>query len=151
MASFTLMASVAEADIDAFQRDPARDLHPSTVSGASHLLSNWVQLQPLGRLLTEAVDGGEILHTELWHPFRPPKFHRPARVGAIVNQLNAAWASAKVQIPDEHDGGWLVMEVNRALRFYQHAATAGECVVTALESPGDPERAQRVRIPWKLK
>jgi hypothetical protein len=150
LAYFTLMASVAEAEVDALRQDPSLDLHPTLVSGASYLLSYWVKVQPLGQLLNEAVDGGELLHGELWHPLRPPMFHRPIKVRSLAEQIEAAWESVKADMPQD-DGGWLVAEISRLMRLYRHAATAGECVVTTLDLPGDEERARRVRIPWKPK
>lgn len=148
MAYFTLMASVTEAEVDALRQDPSLVLRPSLVSGASHLLSYWVKLQPLGRLLNEAVDGGERLHAEFWHPLRPPMFHRPPRVCALAEQVKIAWEDAKAEMPQD-DGGWLAAEVGRLLRLYRHAASSGECVVTALNCPADEARARRVRIPWR--
>jgi hypothetical protein len=142
------MASVAEAEIDAFRQDPSLVLHPSLVSGASHLLNYWVKVQPLGQLLNEATDGGEVLHSELWHPLRPPMFHRARKARSLAEQVGVAWESAKAELPQD-DGGWLMAEVSRLLGVYRHAATTGECVVTALDFPGDEERARRVRIPWK--
>jgi hypothetical protein len=148
LAYFTLMASVLEAEVEALRQDSALVFQPSLVSGASHLLSYWVQLQPLGQLLNEAVDGGEVLHGDFWHPLRAPMFHRPPKVRSLAEHIDAAWESVKGEMPQD-DGGWLVIEVNRLLRLYRHAAAAGECVVTALDLPGDQERARRVRIPWK--
>jgi hypothetical protein len=150
LAYFTLMASVAEAEVDALRKDSSVVLHPSLVSGASHLLSYWVKVQPLGQLLNEVVDGGELLHEELWHPLRPPMFHRPIQVRSLAEQVEAAWESAKADKPQD-DGGWLAAEIGRLLRLYRHAAAAGESVVTALDLPGDEQRAQLVRIPWKPK
>lgn len=148
MAYFTLMASVAEAEVDAFRREPSLVLRASLVSGASHLLSYWVKVQPLGQLLNEAVDGGELLHGELWHPLRPPMFHRPTKVRSLAEQVQAAWKDVEQEMPpDERE--WLLAEIGRLLRLYSHAATADECVVTALDRPGDEERARKVRIPWK--
>jgi hypothetical protein len=138
------MASVAETEVDAFRQDPSLILRPSLVSGASHLMSYWVQVQPLGRLLNEAVDGGELLQGELWHPLRPPMFHRPLKLRSLAEQVEIAWEG----VPQD-DGGWLVAEVSRLLRLYRHAASLGECVVTALDSPADYERARRGRIPWR--
>ena len=135
---------------DALRQDPSLDLHPTLVSGASHLLSYWVKVEPLGKLLNEAVDGGELLHGELWHPLRAPMFHWPIKVRSLAEQIEASWESVKSEMPQD-DGGWLVAEISRLLRLYRHAATASECVVTALDLPGDQERARRVRIPWKLK
>jgi hypothetical protein len=45
---------------------------------------------------------------------------------------------------------WLAAEVGRLLRLFRHAAGAGECVVSVLERPPDPERAGRVRVPFPL-
>src|SRR5438046_1596143 len=101
------MASVAEAEVDALRQDSSLVLHPSLVSGASHLLSYWVKVQPLGQLLNEAVDGGELLHDELWHPLRPPMFHRPIQVQSLAEQIEAAWESVKADMAQD-DGGWLV-------------------------------------------
>jgi hypothetical protein len=112
------------------------------------LLSYWVQVQPLRQLLYAAIDGGELLHAQLWHPLRPPMFHRPLKVRWLAEGLGQAWDEVKPILPQD-DGGWLVAEVSRLLRLYRHAAEAGECVVSALDLPGDEERARRVRIPWK--
>jgi hypothetical protein len=101
-------------------------------------------------LLNEAVDGGELLHEVLWHPLRPPMFHRPIQVRSLAERVEAAWESAKADMPQD-DAGWLVAEIGRLLRLYRHAAAAGESVVTALDLPGDEQRAQHVRIPWKPK
>jgi hypothetical protein len=150
LAYLTLMASVAESQVDAFRQDPALDLHSRMVAWASHLLSYCVTLQPLGQLLNDAVDGGGLLHADLWHPLRAPMFHRPMKVRTLAAQIDVAWASARAEIPQD-DGGWLVGEVGRLSRLFHHAATAGDCVVTALNPPSDEERARRVRIPflWK--
>ncbi len=150
MAYFTLMASVAEADVDAFRRDSSLVLRPSLVSGASHLLSNGLPDQPesqFSRLLSEAVDGGELLHADLWHPLRAPLFHRPPSVRWLSEHLELQWESVKELIPDD-DGGWTLAEVRRLVSVYRHAAGASECVVTALDHPGDQERARLVRFPW---
>lgn len=149
MAYLTLLASVAEADVDAFRQNPTIELHPSLVSGASHLLSYWVKAQPLGQLLNEAIDGGEVLHDSLWHPLRSPLFHRPPKVRSLAGQINAAWDLAKAEIPKD-DGGWLAGKMSRLLRVYLYAATAGEGIVTALDIPGDEERSKQVRIPWGM-
>lgn len=150
MAYFTLIASVAESEVDAFRKDPSLMLQPSLVSGASHLLSYWVDVQPLGQLLSEAVDGGELLHDSLWHPLRPPMFHRSTKVRSLAEKLEIAWEHIE-RDEREDDGGWLAAEIGRLLRVYRHAAESGEAVVTALDRPGDEERAQRVRIPWKVR
>ena len=72
MAYFNLLASVPEKDVERLRADPAFLLRPTLVSGASHLLAYWIQIQPLGGLLARALDGGEVIRPELWHPLRPP-------------------------------------------------------------------------------
>jgi hypothetical protein len=142
-----MMASVPEREVNAFRLDLTLVVHPSLVSGASHFLVDYVKVQPLGLLLNDAIDGGELLHEKLWHPLRPPYFHRPPAVCALADQVEAAWETARADLPND-DGGWLVAEVTRLLRLYRHAGNVGECVVTALDMPADQERAKRVRIPW---
>lgn len=141
------MASVAEPDLDAFRSAPSGKLHPSLVLGTSHLLAYWVQVQPLQQLLAEAVDGGEVLHNDLWHPFRPPMFHRPNQVRSLADQIAKCWDEIKSAVAQD-DGGWLTAEVTRLLRLYGHAAERGESVVTSIERPADEQRARRVVIPW---
>jgi hypothetical protein len=148
MAYITHLASIAEGDVDEFRLNATLQLHPSLVCGASHLLSYWVTVQPLGQLLNEAIDGGEVLHRELWHPLRPPMFHRPPKVQSLSDRVGAAWEAAISEVPQD-DGGWYAIEIGKLLQLYRHAASAGECVVTALALPADEERAQRVRIPWE--
>lgn len=143
MAYFNLLASVAEAEVARLRADPKAMLQPSMVSGASHLLAYWVQVQPLGGLLARAIDGGEPLHPELWHPLRPPLFHGPAAVHELAVEVGAALAGL-----DLADDDWLRHETARLLRVCRHATAVGECVVSALEVPADPERAVRVQRLW---
>jgi hypothetical protein len=143
VAYLNLLASVPEADVVRLRADAAVWLRPSRVSGASHLLVTWVDAQPLGRLLWKALDGGELIRPELWHPLRPPLVHSPAVVCGLAEQVAAAVASGAVA-GDE----WLALEVGRLLRLFQHAAGAGECVVSALDHPADVDRASRVRHLW---
>jgi hypothetical protein len=143
------MSSVAEAQVEAFRQNLSTVLQPSLIAGLSHLLSYWVHMQPLGQLLNEAVDGGELLHSELWHPLRAPMVHMPSTVHSLANRIEAAWEAVK-EMPQD-DGEWLAGEVNRLLRLFRHAAILDECVVNALDLPADEDRARRTRIPWKPK
>jgi hypothetical protein len=147
LAYFNLLASVPESDVERLRRDGSALLQPSLVLGASHLLASWVQVQPLGGLLRRALDGGEPMLTGLWHPLRPPLVHRPAAVQELARLIDAAWAGALRTAPLP-DNDWLVVEVDRLLRLFRHAAGAGECVVSALDAPADQERARRVRPLW---
>jgi hypothetical protein len=148
MAYFNLLASVPESDVERLRRDWSALLRPSLVLGASHLLAYWVQVQPLGGLLRRALDGGEPIHAELWHPLRPPLFHRPAAVRELAPQIDAAWAEALRVTPLPNGDDWTAAEMGRLLRLFRHAAGAGECVVSALDAPADQERARRVRPLW---
>jgi hypothetical protein len=144
VAYFNLIASVPEADVERLCGDPAFLLRPSLVAGASHLLAYWVEAQPLGGLLARALDGGEVIHPELWHPLRPPLTHRPAAVRELAGGIAAA-----VEAGAAADDDWLTAEVSRLLRVFRHAAGAGECVVSALDHPADAARAERVRSLWQ--
>jgi hypothetical protein len=115
------------------------------VSGASHLLAYWAEAQPLGGLLARALDGGEVIRSDLWHPLRGPLAHHPAAVRELAEQIAAAVDAGAVAGDD-----WLAAEVGRVLRLFRHAAEAGECVVSALDGPADAERASRVRALWRV-
>lgn len=145
MAYFNLLASVPEAQIARLRADSTALLEPSLVSGASHLLAYWVQVQPLGGLLGRALDGGEVVRPELWHPLRPPLVHGPAAVFELAVQIEAA-LSAEAEAVAADD--WFSAEVGRLLRLFRHAANVGECVVSDLGPPADAERAGRVRRLW---
>jgi hypothetical protein len=144
VAYFNMLAAVPEADIARLRADPGELLRPSMVSGASHLLAYWVQAQPLGGLLARALDGGEVIRPELWHPLRTPLVHGPAAVRDLAEQLGTA-VDAGVVTEDD----WLAAEVGRLLRLFRHAAGADECVVSALDGPADAERVQRVQSLWQ--
>jgi hypothetical protein len=147
LAYFNLLASVPVSEVERLRRDGLALLRPSLVLGASHLLAYWVQVQPLGGLLWRALDGGEPMHAELWHPLRPPLVHHPAAVQELAREIDAAWAEALRSAPLP-DNDWLAVEVGRLLRLFRHAAEAGECVISALDTPADRERARRVRHLW---
>lgn len=146
MAYLTLIASVAEEQIDALRLDSTVVLFPTMIKGVSHLLSYWIKEQPLGYLLGTAIDGGEQLSPDLWHPLRPPMVHRPTFVARLADDLSAAWTS--VQQSSTFEDEWLAFEMQRLLTVMDHAAQTNECLVTALDAPGDLDRAQYVRIPW---
>jgi hypothetical protein len=143
VAYFNLLASVPEADVERLRGDPAFLLRPTLVSGCSHLLASWVEAQPLGGLLARALDGGEVIRPELWHPLRPPLVHGPAAVRELAEQVGAA--VARESLPEDD---WLAAEAGRLLQVLRHAAAAGECVVSVLDPPADAARADRVRRLW---
>ncbi len=158
MAYLNLLASVPEVDLERFRgnresaggtenSEPAgrtenREewLRPSLVVGVSHLVASWISIQPLG----QALDGGNRVHPELWHPLRVPLFHTPNEVRQLATEVDAAID------PSEIAGDiWLTHELGQVRRLFRHAAGRGECVVSVLQPPVDPERASRVRMLWK--
>jgi hypothetical protein len=147
VAYFNFLASVSEPDLERVRTGRGARLRPSLVLGTSHLLAYWVKVQPLGELLHRALDGGEPIRDDLWHPLRPPLFHRPAMVRGLAQEIDAAWSQTRRGEPLPA-GDWIASEIERLLRLFGHAAEAGECVVSALEPPLDAERGRRVRLLW---
>ncbi len=144
MAYFNMLASVCNDELKQLRKDPTYEVHPSLVSGASHLLAYWVVEQPLGELLARALDGGVAVHPDLWQPLRPPCFHPPESVRQLADGIQEAISAVSL-----HDDDWLATEVNRLLRLFRHAGAGNECVISALERPGDAVRAKLVRTLWR--
>jgi hypothetical protein len=149
VAYLTYLASAPPAEVTALRVDHTTLLTPSLVVAVSHLIASWVQVQPLGELLGQAIDGGTELNSALWHPLRPPCYHEPEAVRALHAQLTEAWQRtlAAQSIPEDD---WYRVEIEKVLRIFGHAAERGDCVVSALQAPFDAERAARVRIPFPL-
>lgn len=148
MAYANYLASVAEEQVASLADDPSRALDPHALVVVSHLVPYWVQVQPLGKLLVEAIDGGHVLCAALWHPLRPPVYHPPGRVVGLDGELSRAWERAASAHPvPETD--WYRIEIGKVLKVYRDAAEHGLCVVSALAPPVDAERASRVHVPLK--
>jgi hypothetical protein len=147
MAYVTYLASVPEDQVRRLASDPSRTLDASVTVVVSHLIAYWVEAQPLGRLLGEAVDGGRVLGDAFWHPLRPPGYHPPDRVASLLRSLSEAWEQAVAEHPLPA-GDWYRVEIEKVLTVFCDAAgRGGHCVVSVLGPPSDPERASRVRIP----
>jgi hypothetical protein len=147
LAYLTFVAAVSEDQVEAIRKDAVFVLTPTLIQGVSHLLSYGIQVQPLGQVLKSVIDGGDFLNKDLWHPFRPPKFHLPFAVAQLTNDLSKLWNY--VSDPSEVRDNWLTSEMNRLLAVMHHGADSGACIVTALDFPADHDRAKRVRLPWK--
>jgi hypothetical protein len=149
MAYVNYLASVTEVQVASVVADPSITIDAAMLEYVSHLVAYWVKVQPLGRLLGEAIDGGTILSDSLWHPFRSPLYHPPLRVSALNDELSKAW----IEILRDHptrEIDWFRIEIEKVLKLFQHAAERGHCVLSAMESPMDAERASRVHIPLKI-
>ena len=146
MAYATLIASTP-LDAVATYREGSSTLDTSNAIRVSHLLAYWVQIQPLGQVLGECIDGGEVLAERLWHPLRPPLLHLPKSVNQLAGDLAKAWRQAIVEHGEVDDDEFFRPQITNLLALFQHAAVHGEAVVSFLDSPADLERARRVEIP----
>ena len=147
MAYLNFLVAVPDADVLALSRDVSLVLEPSLVVPVSHLIGYWVEVQPLGKLLGQAVDGGLTVSSELWHPLRPPVYHKSDAAKALYQQLTEEWQRVVAEKPVPEDD-WFRIEIEKVLRLFRHASDRGESVVSVLERPADQERAHRVRIPF---
>jgi len=146
MAYLTLIASVPESEIASFEGGAVELMSASRIERVSHYLTYSVSHQPLGNLLGQAIDGGEPLREDLWHPFRAPVVKTVNDVKNCWAELNEAWAVAVRQwnVPE---GDWYRIEITKLLSIYDHARRESECIVSMLEPPADSERARKVKIP----
>ncbi len=149
MAYLNLLASVPEQQVQALRQDSTLLLRPSLRVAVSHLIGYWVEIQPLGKLLGQAIDGGEPISKNLWHPLRSPVFHGPEMARTLYQGIDDAFRDARGPQADESDWDWYRDEINKVLRIFRHASDRGECVVSVVEPPADAERADRVRIPFE--
>jgi hypothetical protein len=124
--------SVPLAEVEALRDDPDAPIRPSLSVSVSHLVAYWVQVQPLGRLLGQAIDGGLELNDTLRHQLRAPCYHGPEVVRTLYSLLVSAWlqVTSVEEIPPDD---WYRIEIEKVLRVYSHAAERGECVVSMLE------------------
>ncbi len=106
-------------------------------------MAYWVQLQPLGSLLRELIDGGERLRDDLWHPLRVPAAHSPEAVQKLHSLLVEAWGS----IHGKDASDWYAGEISKVIDLLEHANFFQMAVVIVLQPPFDSERANRVENP----
>lgn len=143
MAYSCILAAVAPHQVERYKSGQLNSIHPSKTIQCSHLLAYWVQLQPLGNLLGEIIDGGERLRDDFWHPLRVPAAHSPAAVQKLYSMLVEAWAS----IPGKDASDWYVIEISKVIGLLEHANSLQLCVVIVLQPPLDSERAKLVENP----
>lgn len=91
MAYGTIVASVSEDSVAAYQTSRKAPLQSSTSVFVSHLLAYWIQVEPLGSTLGKCIDGGSPLASRLWHPLRVPQLHEPVAVMDPASDLEQAW------------------------------------------------------------
>ncbi|MCE9561626.1 MAG: hypothetical protein K8U57_06185 [Planctomycetes bacterium] len=126
------LVSATHAQVEALRGNQIAIITPSLALSVSHLIAYWVETQPLGQLLGQAIDGGEILNSSLRHQLRDPCFHDPQTVRSLYTTLSEAWQQVTASQPVPPDD-WYRIEIEKVLRLFAHAAGCGECVVSALE------------------
>ncbi len=105
-----------------------------------------VDIQPLGTVLAEAIDIGQPLRNDGWHPLRAPVVVDPETVMARSMKLEAAWVEAEPEL-----GGMMAdvlgPDIDRVRSLYAHASARGESVVSYLSAPDDADKAARTLLP----
>lgn len=130
------LASVAEAHIEAFRADRTLSLQASHIVCCSHFIAGMIGIQPLGDLITEAVDGGENLAPNLAYFFRPPVFQTKEDVRRIFPDLAAAHKECNQASPVPiADDNWWEVQINSVEEIYKWAASRNEAVVSIVGPP----------------
>jgi len=140
------LASVAADAIDRYRTGAASAaLAVSRVEECPHDLIE-MEIQPLGRVLAEAIDIGQPLRNDGWHPLRAPVVADPETVMARAMKLEDAWLKAEPQL-----GGMMAdvlsPSIIRVRALYAHAAARNESVVSFLSAPDDADKAARTLVP----
>ena len=150
MAYTVLLASVPDDEVIAFREGRSESVTSDLSARCSHILPYWIypKFHALKEALRDAVDGGEKLRPDLWHPLRAPMWHPAASASQLEPRLRDAWQSTleqEARSPNPND--WYEIEISKVLKVFAHAASAHNGVVSCLAPPFDSERAHRVRIP----
>jgi len=151
MAYLALLASVTEDEINRFPNRTLQKLQPSLVERCSHILNSWVRPPRLRELLAIALDGGEVLRQDLWHPLRVPLWQGPEAVIRIERALSAEWEML-ARVHGQHGAtDWYAIEISKVLNVFRHAAASGNGIVSVLCPPSDEERAGEIEIPFEAR
>jgi hypothetical protein len=132
------LASVPIEQIDDVRsrRGPAPiELVASRVEHCPHDVTS-IELFPLGRLLAEAIDTGQPLRNDAWHPLRAPMVVDPETVTVRAAALASAVRSARSEL-----GGMIAevlgADIDKVLNLYAHAGHRGDAVVSFLAAAAD--------------
>jgi hypothetical protein len=147
MAYAVLLASVSDDQVAAYREKSQPLLAAGLSIRCSHVLTSWVQPTRLRDLLRQAIDGGQILRSDLWHPLRSPVWHSSIAVAEIEPQLRQVWADLLVEHGPSDPNDWYVIEISKVLQVFGHAFVSHTGIVSFLEPPTDQERAEKVIIP----
>ena len=143
------LASVPVDQIDRIRRHHDSrahiDLVATRVEHCPHDLTG-IELFPLGTVLAEAVDIGQPLRNDGWHPLRAPIVIDPETVTARAMRLDAAYGA----VADELGGMMaevLGADIKKVIDLYAHASARGEAVVSFLSAPTDHDQASATLVP----
>lgn len=142
----TLLASVADEQVIAFREGRRSTLEADLSIRCSHILTSWVYADDLRNSLRLAIDGGEMLRADLWHPLRVPVWHPPVSASEIGSKLRKVWNEQLATVGQFDPSDWYVVEISKVLKVFEHAAGSHNGVVSFLEKPMDEARANRVLI-----
>ena len=106
MAYSVLLASVADDQVVAFREGSRSALAGDRKTHCSHSLTAWVQPNDLRKSLRLAIDGGEVLRSDLWHPLRVPVWHRSSEVAFVESPLRKAWNDTLNQLGPLDPSDW---------------------------------------------
>jgi hypothetical protein len=141
----TVLASVTSDAIDEYRAcDADEPIVSSCIRECAHDVTA-TEIQPLGSVLAEALDTGQPLRNDGWHPLRAPIVVDPETVMARSMKLEQAWRDATPQL-----GGMMAevlgADIDSVREVYAHASSAGEAVVSFLTAPDD-DRAAKTLVP----
>jgi hypothetical protein len=147
MAFAALLASVPDDQVVAFREERRRLLEADLLIRCSHVLTSWVQPTELRDSLRQAIDGGQNLRCDLWHPLRKPVWHPSIAIAEIEPQLRRVWNDLLMKHGPADPKDWYVIEISKVLHLFRHAFLSHSGVVSFLDQPMDHERAAKVLIP----
>lgn len=147
MAYAALLASIPDDQVIAFREEGRPLLEADLSIRCSHILTSWVQPTELRHSLRQAIDGGQNLRSDLWHPLRSPVWHPSIAIAEFEPQLRRVWNDLLAKHGPADPEDWYVIEISKVLHLFRHASLSHNGVVSFLEPPMDHERAAKVLIP----
>ncbi len=127
MAYLCIIASVPPDKVQQIRLPADVSRLASRVAFASHYIV------PASAEIREAMDGGVPLDTDTWHPLRGFMFHEPSAVqrqAACLSEFSARMSTTGHPLQADE---WTRGEIEKVVHLFQHASSAGESVVTALD------------------
>lgn len=125
--------------------DAAAPLTVSRLEECPHDLTA-MEIQPLGAVLAEAIDVGQPLRNDGWHPLRAPVVVDPETVMARSMKLEQACRDAEPELRGML-AELLGTDIDKVRSVYAHASSHGEMVLSYLSAPDSSPTPGRALIP----